>query len=85
MEWSRAHDAFHRALLEGCGNDVLLETFDRLWLASELTRQWSIDSVPERDYVTEHLQLEEATLARDANAAVTLLERHVSLTVENLR
>jgi DNA-binding GntR family transcriptional regulator len=84
-EWSRAHHDFHRALLEGCGNEVLLETFDRLWLASELARQWSTDSAPERDYLTEHRQLEEAALARDADVAAALLERHVSLTVENLR
>jgi DNA-binding GntR family transcriptional regulator len=83
-DWSRAHHDFHRALLEGCGNEVLLETFDRLWLASELTRQWSTDSAPQRDYLTEHRQLEEAVLSRDANLAAALLERHVSLTVENL-
>ena len=84
-EWTRAHYDFHRALLDGCGNQVLLETFDRLWLASELTRLWSTESAPERDYLTEHRQLEEAALALDADTAAGLLERHVSLTVENLR
>ena len=39
--WSHAHHRFHRALLEGCGNPVLLETFERLWRLSELARRWS--------------------------------------------
>jgi len=83
-EWSRAHRDFHRTLLEGSGNTVLLETFERLWLANELGRQWSTHRAPDRDYITEHRQLEEVTLARDADDAAALLERHVSLTAENL-
>ncbi|GAA3160386.1 GntR family transcriptional regulator [Nonomuraea salmonea] len=39
--WAEAHRRFHRALLEGCGNDVLLDGFDRLWTAGELARRWS--------------------------------------------
>ncbi|MBW8698472.1 HTH-type transcriptional regulator McbR [Streptomyces sp. MBT84] len=44
--WSEAHRAFHRTLLEGCGNPVLLETFDRMWTASELARRWSAQRTP---------------------------------------
>ncbi|AGZ41318.1 GntR family transcriptional regulator [Actinoplanes friuliensis DSM 7358] len=83
-EWSRAHHDFHRALLEGCGNPVLLETFDRLWLASELSRRWSGAGNPHRDYLEEHRLLEEAALARDAGAAAGLLERHVTRTAAAL-
>jgi DNA-binding GntR family transcriptional regulator len=83
-EWSRAHRDFHRALLEGSGNSVLLETFDRLWLTGELTRRWSADLAPDRDYIGEHQGLEEATLARDADRAVALLERHLTRTAEGL-
>ncbi|MDR7276474.1 GntR family transcriptional regulator [Catenuloplanes atrovinosus] len=84
-EWSRVHHEFHRALLDGCGNAVLLETFDRLWLATELARRWSADRDPDRDYLGEHRRLEEAALARDADAAADLLARHVSRTAERLR
>src|SRR4051794_21933815 len=49
--WSEAHRIFHRTLLEGCGNPVLLETFDRIWTASELTRRWSAHRAPDRDGV----------------------------------
>ncbi|MFC9425949.1 GntR family transcriptional regulator [Streptomyces sp. NPDC056987] len=75
--WSEAHRRFHRALLEGCGNPVLLDGFDRLWTASELARRWSGAVVPERDGVTEHGALEEAALSRDAERAAGLLARHV--------
>ncbi|MDR7321093.1 MULTISPECIES: GntR family transcriptional regulator [Catenuloplanes] len=84
-EWSRAHRDFHRTLLEGCGNAVLLATFDRLWLASELVRAWAAGRAPDRDHVGEHRRLEEATLARDADTAAALLERHLSLTAASLR
>ncbi|MGH3586206.1 MAG: GntR family transcriptional regulator, partial [Pseudonocardia sp.] len=47
--WSQAHRAFHRTLLEGCGNTVLLEIFDRTWTASELARRWSTLRAPDRD------------------------------------
>ncbi len=49
-----------RTLLEGCGNPVLLETFDRLWTASELVRRWAAHRNPGRDPIAEHRQLEEA-------------------------
>ncbi len=82
--WSSVHDGFHRALLEGCGNLELLETFDRLWIASELARRWSGQRTPDRDTLGEHRQLEEAALARDANSAAEILDRHVTLTAAAL-
>ncbi|MBC9731389.1 FCD domain-containing protein [Streptomyces sp. TRM68367] len=78
--WSQAHRAFRRALLEGCGNPVLLDAFDRMWTASELGRRWSAHRTPDRDVADEHRQLEEATLARDADTAIDVLTRHLALT-----
>ena len=69
----------------GCGNPVLLESFDRLWTASELTRHWSGIVDPARDPVGEHAALEEAALSRDADRAAELLARHVRHTAEVLR
>jgi DNA-binding GntR family transcriptional regulator len=83
-EWSEAHRRFHRALLEGCGNPVLLDGFDRLWTASELARRWSGVVGPERDVLEEHGALEEAALSRDADRAAGLLTRHVLWTAESL-
>ncbi|WP_433330979.1 GntR family transcriptional regulator [Spirillospora sp. CA-294931] len=82
--WAEAHRVFHRTLLDGCGNPVLLETFDRLWTASELARRWSSLRVPDRDGVSEHRRLEETALARDADAAAEALTQHLTQTAEGL-
>ncbi|WP_328722840.1 GntR family transcriptional regulator [Streptomyces sp. NBC_00247] len=82
--WAEAHRVFHRTLLEGCGNHALLETFDRLWTASELARRWSARRTPGRDGVEEHRALEEAALARDADTAAAVLAQHLTLTAAAL-
>jgi DNA-binding GntR family transcriptional regulator len=82
--WSEAHPLFHRALLEGCGNPVLLETFDRLWTASELARRWSTQRNPGRDGDAEHRRLEETALARDADTAAETLAQHLTVTAAGL-
>ncbi len=82
--WTAAHREFHRALLDGCGNAMMLETFDRLWVASELVRVWATDLAPPRDHLGEHRALEESALARDADTAADLLARHVALTAAGL-
>jgi DNA-binding GntR family transcriptional regulator len=76
--WAEAHRVFHRTLLEGCGNPVLLETFDRMWTAGELARRWSAQRNPDRDGAGEHRRLEEAALARDADTAAEVLTRHLT-------
>jgi DNA-binding GntR family transcriptional regulator len=82
--WSEAHRRFHHALVEGCGNDVLLAIFDRLRVDSELALRWSVRSGPRRDAAAEHLAIEEATLARDADRAAGLLREHIDRTTEAL-
>ncbi|MBB4693789.1 GntR family transcriptional regulator [Paractinoplanes abujensis] len=82
--WSEAHRLFHRTLLSACGNQVLLESFDRLWTASELTRRWSAHGDLGRDAAAEHAALEAAALSRDADQAADLLRRHVLRTAESL-
>ena len=59
-EWAEAHRLFHRALLDGCANQVLLDTFDRMWTVSELARRWSSNLRPDRDAIAEHAALETA-------------------------
>lgn len=82
--WAEAHRVFHRTLLEGCGNPVLLETFDRLWTASELTRRLSSHRAPHRSGPDEHGRLERAVLSRDPAAATETLNRHLSRTATAL-
>jgi DNA-binding GntR family transcriptional regulator len=78
--WSEAHRVFHRALLDGCGNDVLLGTVDQMWTASELARHWSGSFDPGRDAPAEHAALEAAALDRDPDRATGLLARHITRT-----
>lgn len=82
--WAEAHRLFHRALLEGCGNEVLLSAFDRLWTDSELARRWSTVNNPGRDGAGEHRAIEEAALVRDAGLAADLLRSHLSRTAVGL-
>lgn len=78
--WAQAHLTFHRSLVQACGNAVLLETFDRLWTASELARRWSGTSDPDRDATAEHRALEQSALARDEDQAAQLLAHHLGAT-----
>lgn len=78
--WAEAHRGFHRALLEGCGNSILLETFDRLWTASELARRLASHRTSHRSSSDEHGDLEQAALARDPAAATDALVQHLNRT-----
>ncbi|GAB3367542.1 DNA-binding GntR family transcriptional regulator [Amycolatopsis echigonensis] len=81
--WAEAHRLFHRTLLDGCGNAVLLETFDRMWMASELARRWTVHPayrIPVEDVLAQHEGLERAALSRDPEAAAELLTDHLAAT-----
>jgi DNA-binding GntR family transcriptional regulator len=82
--WSEAHRVFHRALLDGCGNNVLLDSVDQLWTASEVARHWSGRTDPGRDAAAEHAALEAAALERDPGRAAELLARHITRTAAAL-
>ncbi|KAB1138954.1 FCD domain-containing protein, partial [Streptomyces luteolifulvus] len=73
-DWLVAHEAFHLAILAGCGNRYLYEAAARLRSISEVYRCWS---TPEshrthRDIEAEHRAIMEATVGRDADLAVSL-------------
>ncbi|GAA2812163.1 GntR family transcriptional regulator [Kitasatospora aburaviensis] len=82
--WAEAHRGFHHALLEGCGNAILLEVFDRLWTASEVVRRLAGHHTSDRSAPDEHGDLEQAALARDPVAATDALVRHLSRTAAAL-
>ena len=82
--WADAHHEFHRVLLDACGNDVLLDTFERLWTASELSRRWSGAANPARDYLAEHYRLEQLALSRQSDAAADALVVHIAGTADGL-
>jgi DNA-binding GntR family transcriptional regulator len=85
-DWLVAHEAFHLAILAGCGNSYLYEAAARLRSISEVYRCWS---TPEnlrthRDIEAEHRAIMAAVVGRDADLAVSLSERHIRLTTELL-
>ncbi|MFC7344210.1 GntR family transcriptional regulator [Saccharopolyspora griseoalba] len=85
-EWSAAHAAFHAALLAGCGNRRLLETARSLRQEAELYLQWSVSfgDEPDRDLATEHRDILDAAVARDADRAQELLRDHIAHTAQLL-
>jgi DNA-binding GntR family transcriptional regulator len=81
-DFSAAHERFHFTLLEACGNEYLLDTCRRLFEAAELYRRWAISGGRSRDVKGEHKSIMDAALARDADKAVALYERHIGRTVD---
>lgn len=79
-----AHRRFHMALLSGCGNQLLLETCGTFWDAGELYRRWSV-SRSKREWISEHAELAEACLDRDAERAVATFRHHLEGTVRTIR
>jgi DNA-binding GntR family transcriptional regulator len=84
--WSRAHAAFHVALLAGCANRRLLEMALKLREEAELYRRWSVSlgHEPHRDIAGEHRALLDAAASRDPQAAGERLAEHISYTTRVL-
>ncbi|MCO4252140.1 GntR family transcriptional regulator [Pseudarthrobacter sp. MDT3-9] len=75
---SQAHNAFHRALLEGAGSPRLESTATKLRDCSLLYRHWSLPSGqdPYRDAVNEDRTIAELAVARDGTGAAAALKEH---------
>ncbi|QJY46088.1 FCD domain-containing protein [Pseudonocardia broussonetiae] len=84
--WHAAHEAFHLAILAGCGNSYLYGAAARLRSISVVYRCWSTAEHrrTHRDVEGEHRAIMQATIGRDADLAVRLGERHIRLTTELL-
>ena len=83
-EWVVRHRLFHRALVNACGSPWMLGFRDVLHEQSERYRRLSIrrEVGRPRDVEAEHAAIAEATLKRDADAAVAALSHHFSITME---
>ncbi|MEY9951884.1 GntR family transcriptional regulator [Leifsonia sp. EB34] len=83
-EWSAAHARFHAALIAACGSPRLIGIAGSLRDSAELYRQLSTEASigGARDVPGEHRRMLELALARDADAAVALLETHLRTTAE---
>lgn len=88
-EWQRLHRIFHRTLISACASEWLMRFHDLLF--DQTIRYRSISSTYEteredlrRDPNAEHAEIVRATVARDADEAAVLLERHYYGTTERL-
>lgn len=74
------HNAFHSGLIEACGSRSLLSLSAQFYAQTERYRRPSLRDPRyanlQRDVPTEHSQILEAALARDAQLACALLARH---------
>jgi GntR family transcriptional regulator, carbon starvation induced regulator len=86
-ELKTRHHAFHRALLAACGSEWLLDFFERLYAATERYRIPALFAAgpQKRDIDTEHGQIADAVLARDAPMAEQLLRDHYLRTATMIR
>ena len=83
--WEGANAEFHLALVSACGSDWLLRVRAGLHDLCERYRRASVYLVRgSRDLGAEHAALAEAALARDADAACDLVERHFARTAAAL-
>ncbi|BCK66838.1 GntR family transcriptional regulator [Streptomyces libani subsp. rufus] len=86
QEWSRVHEAFHRALLAACPSARLQEIAGTLRSETELYRRWAgqFGNEPDRNLAAEHAALAEAALARDPERSAELLRDHIAHTTQVL-
>jgi DNA-binding GntR family transcriptional regulator len=84
-EWKVAHRQFHEALVSGGGSPTLLAIRASLFARAERYRNLSSMFRPKaRDKVGEHRAIMQAAIARDADRALALIERHIRSTSNNV-
>ncbi|TCD13824.1 GntR family transcriptional regulator [Oricola cellulosilytica] len=83
--WERANTEFHAALVSACGSNWLLRVRAGLHDLCERYRRVSVyQKLGSRDLATEHAEIAEAAIARDADRACNLTEQHFALTASAL-
>lgn len=79
--WSERHRAFHLALYAACRSPLLLEMVAGLFDSAERYRRYSaIHRERARGKNDEHNEILNCVLARDADASVALLRKHILAT-----
>ncbi len=83
--WERANGRFHSALVSACGSRWLLRVRVGLHDLCERYRRASVyQRLGSRDLGSEHAAIAKSALARDADRACDLTERHFALTAAAL-
>lgn len=81
-DWEDRHRQFHASLVGACRSQWLLRFWNQLTDHSQRYRKIRLESthLVARDVNAEHQAIVDAVLARDTQAAVSLMERHLSET-----
>ncbi|MDL2402511.1 GntR family transcriptional regulator [Rhizobium mayense] len=83
--WAAAHQQFHEAIVAACNSPSLMKIRAVLYAQTERYRRLSVPMrTIDRDVAAEHKAIFDAVIARDANLAVTLMDKHLRLTTEIL-
>jgi GntR family transcriptional regulator, carbon starvation induced regulator len=84
-EWKGAHREFHLALISACQSPTLIALHKELFDRAERYRSLSaaVRPVP-RNKEGEHRALMQAAIGRDTALAVTLIEKHIRSTTNNV-
>ena len=85
--YQEQHKRFHDALIASCTSDWIKRFHTTLHHHSERYRELIVSYYAEshvRDIPGEHREMMEAALARDADRAAALIERHIRLTADIL-
>ena len=79
--WQRAYGELHGAILKGCGSPLLLQIQSNLGgrLERYVNLLADLESDRTRDHHTEHRQIVDALIARDAEKLLVLIERYFAI------
>lgn len=77
-QWEAWHRVYHQKLIAACGSPILLQFCFMLHDQRDRYRSLFLaKNEPNRNVAREHSEITQAVLARDAERAVALLERHI--------
>jgi DNA-binding GntR family transcriptional regulator len=83
--WASAHQQFHEAIVAACGSPSLMKIRTVLYAQTERYRRLSVPMrTLSRDVAAEHTAIFNAVIARDADEAVALMDKHLRLTTDIL-
>jgi DNA-binding GntR family transcriptional regulator len=83
-DWLDRHKTFHRALLAGSQSEILLAVSDDLFDLAERYRLLSRLASGRRDAQAEHKALMEATMDRQTDLSIKLLNDHIQRTTDGV-
>jgi DNA-binding GntR family transcriptional regulator len=82
-EFDALHKAFHRSLIAACGSERMLSLHDDLYLQAYRYRRVMMSRFEDPAwFVKEHQELADLVVARDVEAAVKRLSKHLLSTLE---